>query len=217
MNKPELIFVVGCNAAGKSSFIRSRLYDLNDFEIIMTDVHKGRSKEVFQTALDQKKNIVLESVFNDSSFSLLIDKAKEVGYLTSLIVLFLDSPTQSVERVAFRSIEQNGLPITEGNVKINFNESFKNVANYFFYFDYSTFYYTGTTNKTMFVMGFQKSSLIEYKTSSLLYPQKFADYSYGNQRLDQEGYQIIKRNLDFFLSEENDVKEIKKQKPRLRL
>ncbi len=59
MNKPELVFVVGCNAAGKSSFIRSRLYDLSDFEIIMTDVHKGRSKEVFQGALEQKKNIVL--------------------------------------------------------------------------------------------------------------------------------------------------------------
>ena len=59
MNKPELVFVVGCNAAGKSSFIRSRLLDLSDFEVIMTDVHKGRSKEVFQRALEQKKNIVL--------------------------------------------------------------------------------------------------------------------------------------------------------------
>jgi hypothetical protein len=38
MNKPELIFVVGCNAAGKSSFIRSRLYDLNDFEIILKEI-----------------------------------------------------------------------------------------------------------------------------------------------------------------------------------
>lgn len=217
MNNPELVFVVGCNAAGKSSFIRSRLYELNDFEVIMTDVHKGRSKEVFQKALDQKKNIVLETVFNDSSFSLLIDRARDKGYLTSLIVLFLDSPTQSIERVAFRSLEQNGLPITEGNVKINFNENFKNVANYFFYFDYSSFYYTGTTNKTTFVMGFQRSSLIEYKTSQLLYPQKFADYSYGNQRLGQESYQIIKRNLDFILTEKNEVKEIKKQRPRLRL
>ena len=95
-------------------------------------VHKGRSKEVFQRAPDQKKNIVLETVFNDSSFSFLIDTARDAGYLTSLIVLFLDSPTQSVERVPFRSLEQNGLPITEENVKINFNENFKNVANYFF-------------------------------------------------------------------------------------
>lgn len=213
MNKPELVFVVGCNAAGKSSFIRSRLYDLSDFEIIMTDVHKGRSKEVFQRALDQKKNIVLETIFNDSSFSLLIDTARDAGYLTSLIVLFLDSPTQSVERVAFRSLEQNGLPITERNVKINFNENFKNVANYFYYFDYTSFYYTGITNKTTFVMGFQKSSLIEYKTSNLLYPQKFADYSYQNQRLSPEGYQIIKRNLNYVLSEQ----EVKKQRPRLRL
>lgn len=37
---PELIFVVGPNAAGKSSFIRTRLVQLQDFEIIMTDVSK---------------------------------------------------------------------------------------------------------------------------------------------------------------------------------
>ena len=71
---------------------------------------RGDQKKCFkQPWIKRKISYVLESVFNDSSFSLLIDKAKEVGYLTSLIVLFLDSPTQSVERVAFRSIEQNGL------------------------------------------------------------------------------------------------------------
>ena len=45
MGNPELIFIVGCNAAGKSSFIRTRLNELANFEIIMTDVSKGRSKE----------------------------------------------------------------------------------------------------------------------------------------------------------------------------
>ncbi len=44
MRKPELIFIVGCNAAGKSSFIRTRISELYGFEIIMTDVYKGRTK-----------------------------------------------------------------------------------------------------------------------------------------------------------------------------
>ena len=217
MGNPELIFIVGCNAAGKSSFIRTRLNELPNFEIIMTDVSKGRSKEVVQDALNQQKNIVLETVFNDASFKDLVDKARNEGYQTSMIVLFLDSPTQSLERVAFRSIEQNGLPISDGNVKINFNENFKNVANYFLYFDHSDFYYTGITNETQLVMTFEKSSLVEYKATNLLYPQRFADYSFGNQRLDSNGYQIIKRNLDFVLTGRLEVKEVKKQKPRLRL
>ena len=217
MDNPELIFIVGCNAAGKSSFIRTRLNELVNFEIIMTDVYKSRSKQVVQDALNQKKNIVVETVFNDSSFKDLVDKARNGGYQTSMIVLFLDSPTQSLERVAFRSLEQNGLPISDGNVKINFNENFKNVANYFLYFDHSDFYYTGITNETQLVMTFEKSSLVEYKATNLLYPQRFADYSFGNQRLDSNGYQIIKRNLDFVLTGRLEVKEVKKQKPRLRL
>jgi len=132
MQIPQLIVVAGCNAAGKSSFIRTRISELPDFEIIMTDVYKGRSKAVFNTALDDKKNSILETVFNDASFKDLVDEARSVGYKTSLIVLFLDSIQQSVERVAFRKIKQDGLIITGGNIGINFNKSFKNVAEDFF-------------------------------------------------------------------------------------
>ena len=68
MRKPELVFIAGCNAAGKSSFIRTRINELSGFEIIMTDVYKGRSKEVFKKALGSGTDIVLETVFNDFSF-----------------------------------------------------------------------------------------------------------------------------------------------------
>jgi len=44
MQKPELIFITGCNAAGKSTFIRSRLNELVDFEVLMTDVYKDPQK-----------------------------------------------------------------------------------------------------------------------------------------------------------------------------
>jgi len=43
---PEIVFVVGCNAAGKSTFIRSRMDELENFEILMTDVYKSRTKEL---------------------------------------------------------------------------------------------------------------------------------------------------------------------------
>ena len=133
---PELIFVVGCNAAGKSSFIRTRIRELEGFEIIMTDAFKGRTKAVCYAAVEQQKDIILETVFNDNSFKDLVDKARDKGYYTSLVVLFLDTPQHSIERVAFRSIEQNGLTISGSNIRLNFNESFKNVATYFFYFEH---------------------------------------------------------------------------------
>ncbi|AYL97194.1 zeta toxin family protein [Mucilaginibacter celer] len=197
MKRPELIFVVGCNAAGKSSFIRTRLNALVGFEIIMTDVYKNRTKDVFRDALKQGKNIILETVFNDSSFKDLVDLARDANYDTSLVVLFLDSPQHSFERVAFRSIEQSGLIISEGNIRINFNESFKNVAAYFIYFDNTEFIYTGMTGVNFEVMGFKRSRLVFYNATELQYPQKFARYSFNNERLPEDAFNIITSNLDF--------------------
>lgn len=57
MKKPELVFVAGCNAAGKSTFIRTRLNELDRFEILMTDVYKGRTKELAKKAIAERKDI----------------------------------------------------------------------------------------------------------------------------------------------------------------
>jgi predicted ABC-type ATPase len=218
MNKPELIFIVGPNAAGKSSFIRTRINDLDGCEIIMTDVYKGRSKEVFAQSLALRKDIVLETVFNDSSFTTLVDEARNAGYYTSLIVLFLDSIQHSLDRVAFRSIEQNGLSISGENIRINFNESFKNIAQYFFYFERTDFIYTGITGMNKQIMGFNKSILRFYNSNELQYPQKFAQYSFGNNRLSQEAYSIITNNKDFQnIQQQNKLEESPRKRPRLRL
>lgn len=197
MNAPQLIMVTGCNAAGKSSFIRTRLNELQGFEVLMTDVYKSRTKELIQRAISQKKDILIESVFNDSSFKDLVDAAKSAGYFTSLIVLFLDTIQQSINRVAVRRIQQSGLPISDGNVKINFNESFKNVAFYFFYFDRSDIIYTGIDGVNQFVMGFQKGELSAYRANDLSYPQKFAVFAFQNDRLNNDAYQLITANKDF--------------------
>ena len=79
MKTPELIFVAGCNASVKSTFIRTRLNELSGFEIIMTDVYKGRTKEIFEKALYRKKDILGETVCNDESFKNLVDQARKAG------------------------------------------------------------------------------------------------------------------------------------------
>jgi len=89
---PELVFVAGCNAAGKSTFIRTRLNELEDFEVLMTDVYKGRTKD-------------------------LADYAHNAGYQTSLVVLFPDSIQQSITRVALRGVQQSGLTISGNNIE----------------------------------------------------------------------------------------------------
>jgi len=200
MNEPEFIMVVGCNAAGKSTLIRTRLSELYGFEVLMTDVYKSRTQELAKQAIKERKNIIIETVFNDEAFKKLADQARDAGYQTSLVVLFLDSLQQSSERVALRGMQQSGITISGSNIKINFNESFKNVASYFFYFDRSDFIYTGEGQVNQLIMSFNKSELQYYRYNELSYPQKFASFGFHRGRLDESAYQIIIANKDFDIS-----------------
>ena len=100
-------------------------------------------------------------MFNDRSFKDLVDIAARSSFKTSLVVLFLDTIQQSINRVAFRRMQQNGLAISGDNVRINFNECFKNVANYFLYFDRTDFIYTGEGNVNQLIMSFQNDELTQ--------------------------------------------------------
>jgi predicted ABC-type ATPase len=213
MKKPELVFIAGCNAAGKSTFIRTRLNELEGFEILMTDVYKGRTKELARQAIREGRDILIETVFNDDSFKELADQARDAGYQTSLVVLFLDTIQQSVNRVAFRGMQENGITISGSNVKINFNESFKNIARYFFYFDRTDFIYTGGGEVNRLIMSFQKSELLVYHSTDLIYPQKFAEYSFRSERLNEGVYKVIVANKNF----QNNLLEKPKRGARFKL
>ncbi len=202
-HKPEMVFVAGCNAAGKSTFIRTRLNELEDFEVFMTDVYKGRTKELVKRAIEKQRGIVIESVFNDASFKDLVDLARSEGYKTSLIALFLDSLQQSVSRVALRGMQQSGITISGGNIKINFNESFKNLATYFMYFDSADFIYTGANQCNKLIMSFKHSKLVSYSSNELMYPKKWANYSFHKDRLRKKDYDTIMRNKDFVINSGN--------------
>ncbi len=194
---PELVFVAGCNAAGKSTFIRTRLNELEDFVVLMTDVYKSRTKDLARKSIDNGQDVLIETVFNDPSFRDLADYAHNAGYQTSLVVLFLDNIQQSITRVALRGIQQSGLTISGNNIRINFNESFKNIANFFFYFDRSDFVYTGEGEGNQLIMSFQNGELLKYRSNELIYPQNFAKYGFNNGRLEREIYDVIIKNKNF--------------------
>jgi predicted ABC-type ATPase len=197
MERPDLIFVTGCNAAGKSSLIRAHLSLFPDYEIIMTDVYKERSRDVFKEAVIARKNIILETPFNNEGFKDLVDFSRNSGYQSILIVLFLKSPAHSFERVAARRTFENGLYISEENVEFNFVENFKNVAKYFPYFDESFFVYTGEKEQNQLIIKFQQDNLIEYKANDFVFVQKFAEYSYQLERLNKNDFEIIVENKDY--------------------
>jgi predicted ABC-type ATPase len=197
MERPELIFVTGCNAAGKSSLIRTHLSLFPDFEVIMTDVYKGRSHEVFKEAVFDRKNIILETPFNNEGFKNLIDLSRNSGYQSTLIVLFLKSPAHSLERVAARRNFENGLYISAEEVEYNFIENFKNVGSYFPYFDESVFVYTGEKERNQLMMKFRQDALIEYKSNDFVFIQKFAEYSRQHDRLSKHDFEVIAGNRNY--------------------
>ncbi len=201
MERPELIFVTGCNAAGKSSLIRSHRGELPDYEVIMTDVYKGRSREVFKEAIRLRKYIILETSFNDEGFKDLIDLANNADYKSTLVTLFLRSPAQSLERVANRKALENGLHISAGNVEHNFMENLRNVSKYYAYFEESYFIYTGEVHRNQLIIRFEKERLVEYKANDLAYVQKFAEMAYHNQVLDRGELEIIAADRDFVMAE----------------
>ena len=197
MDKPELVFVTGPNASGKSSFIRTRISQLATFDIIMPDVYKSRTFEVFENSLKSRNDIALETVFNEQRYKNLIDKARNAGYHTRLIALFLNNPQDSLDRSNQRRVNENGLPISKGNVLLNFNENFKNVAYYYFYFDQTDFIYTGTNNENLNIMTFQEQALIRYQYNEFSYIKQFAEFSYVKDRLTKEAFDIISLNNDY--------------------
>jgi len=197
MNPPEFIFVTGCNAAGKSSLIRTHLSEYPDFQVIMTDVYKSRSREAFVEAIKKHRNIILETPFNNESFKEFADLAKNAGYHSSLVVLFLNTPYESFERVAARLTFENGLDIPEEEVKYNFVENFKNVAKHYFYFDNSFFVYTGVKDINQHILTFAKERLVEYKANDLDYIQRFAGYAHSIGRMDKKVLDIITANTPY--------------------
>jgi hypothetical protein len=62
--------------------------------------------------------------------------------------------------------------ISGGNIKLNFNESFKNLAQYFLYFDQSDLIYTDITGTYKHRLSFSKSMLTFNASNELQYPIK---------------------------------------------
>jgi len=192
----SLIIVSGCNAAGKSTFIRSRISQFENYCIIMPDVYKSGTYSKFQDAIDRNENIVLENILRDDEVFLMLKKAKKQKYTITLFQLFIKPPSFSMERVSFWSINENGSNIDKFAVQMNFETNFKNVANAYYLFDNAYFLHTGTINENQLIVKFENGILVEYYNNELSWIQYFSDYVISiGKNLDN--FERIKHNKDF--------------------
>ena len=117
--KPKLYIIGGCNGAGKTTASMTVLPEiLKCREFVNADeIAKGlspfRPEEVaieagkimlhrIEDLLEQKETFAIETTLATRSYTILIRKAKKLGYDVKLLFFWLPSPQQAEKRVALR-------------------------------------------------------------------------------------------------------------------
>lgn len=122
MTRPTLYIISGCNGAGKTTASYSVLPDLLQCrEFVNADeIAKGLSPfnpesmaiesgrlmlERIGALLSQTRTFAIETTLATRSYSRLVKRAQDAGYVVVLLYFWLPSPEMAVERVAKRVSE----------------------------------------------------------------------------------------------------------------
>lgn len=156
--KKELMIVAGPNGSGKTTFAKKFLAKYSDFvylsadEIAFSMVEKDfekvkikAGKEFFRRLEKIKKleqNVLIESTLSGKTLLKSIKKFKEKGYETSIVFIFVEKPSVSIERIRERVLK-GGHNVPDEDVirrfsrsKNNFWSIYKNlVENWFLVFN----------------------------------------------------------------------------------
>lgn len=147
MTKPTLYIIAGCNGAGKTTASYSVLPDLLECrEFVNADeIAKGLSpfnpesvaieagKLMLQRIdflLSQRKTFAIETTLATRSYTSLVSRAHERGYIVVLLFFWLPSPEMAVMRVAKRVCE-GGHNITTETIHRRFWLGLQNFFNLF--------------------------------------------------------------------------------------
>ena len=120
--QPPLYIIAGCNGAGKTTASYSMLPGLLKCrEFVNADeIAKGLSPfrpeqmailagklmlQRIDTLMAARETFAVETTLATKSYTVLIKKARALGYCTVLIFFYLPSPEQAIQRVAKRVIE----------------------------------------------------------------------------------------------------------------
>ena len=119
---PNLYIIAGCNGAGKTTASFTVLPDmLNCKEFINADeiargisplnpekaaIEAGRFMlNKIEKLIQNQKDFAFETTLSSKSYANTIQKAKQIGYQTSLVFFWLDSVDLAIERVKTRVLE----------------------------------------------------------------------------------------------------------------
>lgn len=151
----RLIIVAGPNGAGKTTFARDylRTYPvpflsaddlaakISPEQPALARIQAGRefSRELYES-IQAGRSLVIESTLSGRSIRRVLSQAKDAGYTTTIVFVFLESPQACIERVKER-VRKGGHDVPDSDVlrrffrsKENFWEVYKNEADDWFLF-----------------------------------------------------------------------------------
>ena len=117
--QPRLYIIAGCNGAGKTTASYSMLPDIlqcREFvnaDVIARGLSPFRPEQMailagklmlqrIEALLDANETFAVETTLATKSYTMLIKKARQLGYSIVLIFFWLSSPEQAIQRVAKR-------------------------------------------------------------------------------------------------------------------
>jgi len=141
--KPHLFIIGGPNGAGKTTSAMKLLPDflqceeyvnadgiasgLSQFRPESVAINAGRTMlSRIQELVKQKKPFAFETTLASRSFSLLLERCKQIGYSTNIIFLWLQSAELAVRRVAIR-VKNGGHSIPEDVICRRYKKGIENL------------------------------------------------------------------------------------------
>lgn len=138
---PTLYLFAGSNGAGKTTFARAYLRQLDPIPRFLNadEIARGLSPLAPQTlavkagklllheiqgCLESGKSFGLESTLSGTTYAKLLQQAKSIGYQIEIHYLWLPSPELAIRRIAQR-VKMGGHDIPEADVRRRFTRSWK--------------------------------------------------------------------------------------------
>ncbi|MBX3253515.1 MAG: hypothetical protein KF862_05185 [Chitinophagaceae bacterium] len=206
--KLSLIIVSGPNASGKTTLVENNTEFLssNNFELILPDkILKFATSltdrpavvgEYIDAAIVAKKNILIETPFQNESFMSKIKEIEKLGYNTTLYQIFLDEMSESVKRVNERFIN-GGLYISNQEVYKNYNANFSSIENSFHKFKHAYFINNSAKMDFRFTAQFQSGELVKFNSNDSTYFLKLFKSKSLKKIVSSSDLRSIAKNKDY--------------------
>lgn len=140
---PNLYIISGCNGAGKTTASFTVLPEMLSCEVFINadEIARGLSPlnpskaaieagrimlSKIDTLIEDKQDFAFETTLATKSYANTIKKARDAGYLVTLVFFYLDSEELAIERVKAR-VNEGGHDIPEPVIRRRYKAGIKNL------------------------------------------------------------------------------------------